>query len=112
MAAIANLALGDREFLEVRQRLRMAAEAWSGHHRNGDLLLPRGSRLSEGETALISRRDDLDSLTAEFVEASIKAEHDERYRKLRNSRRIAQDLQVLLLWQLQCSGSLFGRKTR
>jgi hypothetical protein len=45
--------------------------------------------LSEGESALISRRDDLDSLTAEFVEASIKAEHDERYLKLRNSRRIA-----------------------
>ena len=89
MAAAEKLAQADRLFLEVRDRLRSAADIWGGHDRANDLLLPRGSQLAEGETTLATRRDELDALTTDFIETSVKIDAANRHRKLRNMRLIA-----------------------
>jgi tetratricopeptide (TPR) repeat protein len=99
-----KLAQADRQFLEVRDRLRTAAEAWAGRDRAADLLLPRGTQLSEGEAALKGRRDELDALTVEYVETSVKVDSHNRYTKLRNTRLIAAGFAGLAIVSLAMLG--------
>jgi hypothetical protein len=105
-----KLALADRQFLQARGRLRTAAEAWANRNRIGDLLLPRGSQLAEGETTLKTRPDELDALTIEFIESSIKAEHNERNRKLQATRRIAASLAGLAVVSLTLLGITLSKQ--
>jgi hypothetical protein len=106
-----KLAQADRQFLQVRDRLRTAAEAWAGRNRAADLLLPRGSQLSEGESTLKARRDELDDLTVEFVETSIKIDSHNRYTKLRNTRLIAAGFAVLAIVSLAMLGLTLSKES-
>ena len=103
-----KLAEADRAFLEIRARLRTAAESWAGKERKRDLLLPAGSQLHEGEDTLKTRRDELDALIIDFIEVSRKADKEERSRRLRWVEAIAATFAVLfaatvvmLLWSLE-----------
>jgi hypothetical protein len=103
-----KFAEADRAFLEIRARLRTAAESWAGKERKRDLLLPAGSQLHEGEDTLKTRRDELDALIIDFIEASRKADKEERSRRLRWVEAIAATFAILfaatvvmLLWSLE-----------
>jgi tetratricopeptide (TPR) repeat protein len=103
-----KLAEADRAFLEIRARLRTAAESWAGKERKRDLLLPAGSQLQEGEDTLKTRRDELDALIIAFIETSRKADKEERSRRLRWVEAIAATFAILfattmvmLLWSVE-----------
>ena len=92
-----KIAAEDRVFLEIRTRLRAAAEAWADRGRKRDFLLPQGSLLTEGESTLKTRHDELDPLIVEFVQASITAERDARTRKLRRMGVLASAFAVIAI---------------
>ena len=71
----ANRIVGEnREFLEIRARLRTDATRWSAEGRNPDLLLPRGKRLAEAQELVALRRSGLDADLIDYVDASVAAE--------------------------------------
>ena len=61
----------DREFLRARTRATAAAERRRRESRHIDLLLHEGKPLAEARELLITRRDDLDPKTIEFIDQSI-----------------------------------------
>ncbi|GLS24284.1 hypothetical protein GCM10007874_73060 [Labrys miyagiensis] len=63
----------NRDFLEMRSRLRTEARRWHSDDRNPELLLPPGKRLAEGEELILSRREEVDDQIIEYVEASSSA---------------------------------------
>jgi len=71
----------DREFLRARTRATGAAERWRRENRHDDFLLHEGKPLAEARELLITRRDDLDPKTIEFIDQSIS--YRTRQRRLR-----------------------------
>jgi tetratricopeptide (TPR) repeat protein len=82
---LAELIAADREFLRARARLHEDRERWEGEGGVPDLLLPSGKRLAEGAELLTTRRDDLDTATAEFIEASVARDRMLSRRQLRRT---------------------------
>ncbi|HZQ01056.1 MAG TPA: hypothetical protein VFB13_16050 [Reyranella sp.] len=70
----------DRRFIEDRDRLSAQADLW---HRTPDKsrLLPSGLALEEGKS-LLQRRNELEPVTANFIDASIAAEQAAHRRRL------------------------------
>ena len=71
----------DREFLRARTRAAAAAERWQQESRHIDFLFHEGKPLAEARELLITRRDDLDPETIEFID------HSSRYRTRQRRRR-------------------------
>jgi hypothetical protein len=74
----------DQDFLRTRERIAAQARIWEADGRSGERLLPTGRPLAEGEDLLTKRRDNLDPLLVEFVEASAAAARarERRHRQL------------------------------
>ncbi|MFE1787864.1 hypothetical protein ACFW7J_05540 [Streptomyces sp. NPDC059525] len=106
----------DREGLVVRQHLTEAAEAWAAAGRHPDFHL-RGGRLEEAralirEERLRHRR--LPGLDEEFLTASSDAQHAERQRETRRTRRLQAALAgtvVGLCLALVAAGLAFQQRT-
>ncbi len=73
----------DREFLRARTRAAAAAERWRRESRDIDFLLHEGKPLAEARELLITRRDDLDPETVEFIDHSIRYRTRQRRRRTR-----------------------------
>lgn len=76
----------NRTFLETRARVAADAHRWHADNRNPELLLPSGKRLAEGEELLLSRREEVDDQTVDYIEASSRAQK-EREEKDRQAER-------------------------
>jgi hypothetical protein len=57
------------------------ARRWHSDRKNPDLLLPPGKRLAEGEDLLLSRREEVDDRTVDYIEASLLARKAEAERE-------------------------------
>ncbi|HXC27678.1 MAG TPA: hypothetical protein VNV38_06960 [Stellaceae bacterium] len=90
-----DLIAADREFLRVRTRLQQDRDLWESEGRSVDLLLPRGKRLAEGAELLTTRRGDLDTGIAAFIEASVARERMLSRRQLRRTQIFAATVAVL-----------------
>ena len=76
----------NREFLETRARVQADARRWHSDNRNPDLLLPAGKRLAEGEELLLSRREEIDGPTADYIQASSLARREKVEREQKSER--------------------------
>ncbi len=100
---LAELLDRDRDFLRARGRVEEAAERWALEARSEDFLLRDGGPLVEARV-LLERRDELDSLLADYIDASVAAADAARREreaaarsKLRRTRALAAVFGVLAL---------------
>ena len=78
----------NREFLVVRERVRVAATRWRAEGKPDDLLLPPGKPLAEAEAILKVRRSEISPEDVEFIEASLAMARVELEKKKRNTRHV------------------------
>ena len=78
----------NREFLIVRERVRVAASRWRAEEKTADLLLPRGKPLAEAEAVLKAHRSEISPEDVEFIEASSAMVRAELEGKKRITRRV------------------------
>ena len=102
----------DLEFLGIRSRIADAAEHWEKEGKDNDLLLRPGKPLTDGNE-LLKRREELDPILAEYIEASVesynnslKEKEREALRKLRRIRVMAGVFGVLAVFA--AIGGYFG----
>jgi hypothetical protein len=78
----------NREFLIVRERVRVAAGRWHAEGETHDLLLPRGKPLAEAEAVLKAHRPEISPEDVKFIEASSAMARAELEAKKRVTRRV------------------------
>jgi tetratricopeptide (TPR) repeat protein len=78
----------NREFLIVRERVRVAAGRWCAEGETADLLLPRGKLLAEAEAVLKAHQSEISPEDVEFIEASSAMARAELERRKRITRRV------------------------
>ncbi|MER8734541.1 AAA family ATPase [Mesorhizobium sp. M1227] len=99
-----NLVNANREFLETRARVQTDGRRWHSDKRNPDLLLPAGKRLVEAEELLLSRRDEIDGPTADYIQASSLAVR-ENVKREQNAERARMEAEA-------AAATLLARRTR
>ena len=76
----------NRDFLETRARVQSDARRWDSDNKNPDLLLPAGKRLVEAEELLLSRGEEIDGPTADYIQASSLARREKVEREQKSER--------------------------
>ena len=99
-----NLVNANRDFLETRARVQTDGRRWHSDKRNPDLLLPAGKRLVEAEELLLSRRDEIDGHTADYIQASSLA-HSENVEREQKAERVRMEAEA-------AAATLLARRTR
>ena len=85
----------DREFLRIRSRVSIAATHWRDEGELPELLLTEGKPLAEAEPLVAERRDELDDLTAQYIQTSSDNVSERRERIRRRVRRTLRRTRII-----------------